>query len=179
MINICEMCGKEFEALKSTKKCCSTECYNARRRKQYAQRERFPKNIAYKGKEKVCPICNESFYPKTSMANQRICCYNCMPDGVQLTRGKFLEKIKMARGGKCIRCGYNKCIKALEFHHLDPTQKDFTISNDHFKLMEAVNESKKCILICSNCHRELHENIWNIEEIYKEKEEVNLELNFD
>lgn len=85
----------------------------------------------------------------------------------------FLAKIKEKRGGKCVRCGYDKCIKALEFHHLDPSKKDFTISNDHFKLIDAVNESKKCILICSNCHKELHDNLWSIEEL--RKEEVNLD----
>lgn len=87
----------------------------------------------------------------------------------------FLAKIKEKRGGKCIRCGYDKCIKALEFHHLDPSKKDFTISNDHFKLLDAVNESKKCILICSNCHKELHDNLWSVEEL--RKEEVNLDSN--
>lgn len=85
----------------------------------------------------------------------------------------FLAKLKESRGGKCIRCGYNKCLKALEFHHLNPSQKDFTISNDHFKLSEAVEESKKCILLCSNCHKELHDNLWLIEELrLEEKEEV-------
>ena len=66
---------------------------------------------------------------------------------VGMSNKDVLAKIKEARGGKCIRCGYDKCLKALEFHHLDPSQKDFTISNDHFKLKEAVEESKKCILI--------------------------------
>lgn len=124
-------------------------------------------------KEKKCPICGNSFTPKTAAASQRTCCYNCMPDGVQLTRGMFLAKIKQMRGGRCVRCGYNTCIKALEFHHINPAQKDFTISNDHFKLQEAIEESKKCILICSNCHKELHDNMWNIEDL--KKEEVNLD----
>lgn len=124
--------------------------------------------------EKTCVICGTMFRPKTSAANQRTCCYDCMPDGVQLTRGDFLAHIKLLRGGKCIRCGYNKCLKALEFHHLDPTQKDFTISNDHFKLREAVEESKKCILLCSNCHKEFHDNLWDLSELnLNESEEVN------
>ena len=94
----------------------------------------------------------------------------------KLKRGDFLAKLKQARGGKCERCGYNKCLKALEFHHIDPTQKDFTISNDHFKLKDAVEESKKCILLCANCHRELHDNLWDISEIIR-KEEVDLDSN--
>lgn len=177
MINKCIMCGNEFEAIKSTKKYCSIECQNAMRRQKYAERERIPKDISYKSNEKICPICNNTFFPKTAMANQRICCYNCMPDGVQLTRGMFLAKIKEIRGGKCIRCGYDRCIKALEFHHIDPSKKDFTISNDHFRLQEAVEETKKCILICSNCHKELHDNMWSIKDLDNdEKEEVEHDL---
>lgn len=173
MINKCVVCGKEFEAIKSTKKYCSNKCQNAMRRQKYAERERISKDISYKGTEKICPICGAKFYPKTAMAHQRTCCYTCMPDGIQLTRGMFLAKIKEARGGKCIRCGYDKCLKALEFHHIDPNKKDFTISNDHFKLLDAIAESKKCILICSNCHKELHDNLWNLDELnLKEMEEV-------
>ena len=55
--------------------------------------------------ERICPICGTSFRPKTGAANQRMCCYDCMPDGKQLSRGEFLAKIKIKRGGKCIRCG--------------------------------------------------------------------------
>lgn len=149
------------------------------RRQKWADRERFPKDISYKGAVKVCPICGKEFYPKDSNANQRQCCYDCMPEGTQLTRGMFLAKIKEARGGKCVRCGYDKCIKALEFHHIDPQQKEFTISNGNFRLQEAIKESQKCILICSNCHKELHDDMWNIEdlEINQELEEVELDLN--
>jgi len=48
---------------------------------------------------------------------------------------------------------------------LEQEMKINDISNDHFKLKEAVEESKKCILICANCHRELHDNLWDIEEL--------------
>lgn len=168
MINKCIVCGKEFEAIKSTKKYCSTECQNAMRRQKYATKNNS-------NSEKICPICKKTFIPKTSAANQRSCCYDCMPDGIQLTRGMFLAKIKETRGGKCVRCGYNKCLKALEFHHIDPSQKDFTISNDHFRLQEAIEESKKCILICSNCHKEFHDNMWNIEDLRKEEVDLDFE----
>ena len=178
MINTCVVCGKQFEAIKSTKKYCSDECTKTARRIRYAERRAKEgyKSIYEKQNncpERVCLLCGKIFKPKTSAANQRTCCYNCMPDGQQLKRGDFLAKIKEQRGGKCQRCGYNTCIKALEFHHLNPSKKDFTISNDHFKLKEAVEESKKCILLCANCHRELHDNIWNINELnFKEMEEV-------
>ena len=169
----CTVCGKEFEALKTTKKYCSADCMNAARRKKYADMKAAGLNPHAKTlSTKECPLCGAIFVPKTPSANQRICCYDCMPDGIQLTRGAFLAKLKERQGGKCVRCGYNKCIKALEFHHLNPAQKDFTISNDHFKLKDAIEESRKCILICSNCHKELHDNLWTVDELnFESKEE--------
>lgn len=69
MINKCIVCGREFEAIKSTKKYCSIECQNTMRRQKYAEQKKESKDISYKGKEKVCPICNHIFIPKTAMAN--------------------------------------------------------------------------------------------------------------
>ena len=110
---------------------------------------------------KICPICNSTFRPKSAAANHRNCCYSCMPDGTQLTRGGFLAKIKESRGGKCIRCGYSTCIKALEFHHLDPMQKDFGLSTK--SLSRDINvlreEASKCIVLCANCHAEEHDRL--------------------
>lgn len=58
-------------------------------------------------------------------------------------------------GGRCKLCGYNKCLAALEFHHEDPETKDFTISASmSWARIEA--ELAKTILVCSNCHREIH-----------------------
>lgn len=65
------------------------------------------------------------------------------------------------KGGRCIKCGYDKYIGALEFHHIDPTQKDFTISNKGktISLENLKKEVDKCVLVCSNCHREIHGNV--------------------
>lgn len=62
------------------------------------------------------------------------------------------------KGGKCERCGYDRCIDALEFHHVDPVQKDFTISSKGYtRSWNTVKaELDKCIMLCANCHRELH-----------------------
>ena len=62
------------------------------------------------------------------------------------------------KGGRCQVCGYDRCIEALEFHHLDPTQKDFGISHKGYtRSWEKVKEEvDKCILLCANCHREFH-----------------------
>jgi hypothetical protein len=60
-------------------------------------------------------------------------------------------------GGKCVKCGYSKYIGALSFHHLDPSQKDFKLSSgDTRSLSKLIVEAKKCILVCNNCHAEIH-----------------------
>lgn len=67
-----------------------------------------------------------------------------------------LECIKLL-GGKCCICGYNKCIDAFDFHHKNPLEKDDTIKNLWGKKWEVIlKEVEKCILLCSNCHRETH-----------------------
>jgi hypothetical protein len=74
-------------------------------------------------------------------------------------RKRNLERKKKAveyKGGKCQECGYKKCIAALEFHHRDPNEKDFEISNGARNWDKIKAELDKCDLLCSNCHKEVH-----------------------
>ena len=70
-------------------------------------------------------------------------------------------------GEKCAICGYNKCIGALEFHHLIPEEKSYGIaSNGTCRDLESdIAEVKKCILVCANCHREIHNNMYSLKEL--------------
>ena len=83
-------------------------------------------------------------------------------------RNRVKTKLVEYKGEKCQCCGYNRCIRALEFHHLDPSQKDFTISGKSKSFETLKKEADKCILVCSNCHKEIHAGIRKIEdeEIY-------------
>jgi len=65
------------------------------------------------------------------------------------------KKLIDLRGGKCNKCGYKKCISALEFHHKNPKEKEIKL-NQNFRLERLIKEAKKCILLCANCHREIH-----------------------
>lgn len=75
-------------------------------------------------------------------------------------RRKGLRERAVAHlGGKCAICGYNKSLNAFDFHHVDPLEKDFTIS-DRMTSWEAIEpELKKVVLLCANCHREVHEGL--------------------
>ena len=114
---------------------------------------------------KICEICNQKF---ESNSSSRIYCYDCSGDSTRsqnetrkhqktiLRRCMKLQAIKLL-GGKCSICGYNKCVDALEFHHKDPTIKEFKLgSGNTMSWKEYKNEALKCILVCSNCHKEIH-----------------------
>lgn len=89
-------------------------------------------------------------------------CKKCRVDAVNKKRRKNKEILVKYKGGKCEICGYDKCIDALEFHHKNPEEKEFGIGNCNIKSIERLkHEVDKCILVCSNCHRELHSDINN------------------
>lgn len=117
---------------------------------------------------KKCEICGKEFEPM-NLAFARKYCYDCSPhedeklshaQAVTIKRRAIKKMLVDRLGGKCQKCGYNSCIRALEFHHKDPTKKDFGISKTITKNMEVLlSEVDKCILLCSNCHAEEHERL--------------------
>lgn len=85
-------------------------------------------------------------------------CLKCRNEAVQKRREVVKQKAVEYKGGKCEICGYDKCIDALEFHHINPEEKDFGISKKGYtRSWEKVKEEvDKCMLLCANCHREIH-----------------------
>ena len=89
--------------------------------------------------------------------------------GVKEWRRRTKERMIQAMGGKCQCCGYDKCTQALEFHHLDPSSKDFSLGRIRANIRgwaTIVEELKKCILLCSNCHREVHAEILSLPKVF-------------
>lgn len=76
-------------------------------------------------------------------------------------RKKIREQAIEHLGGKCFYCGYNRCLAALDFHHIDESTKKFGISQDGLTRSweRTKQELQKCILVCANCHREIHAGI--------------------
>ncbi len=109
--------------------------------------------------EKDCHIhgITEGYHTKEGYTK----CKKCRVEAVNKRRKKMKAMAVEYKGGKCEKCGYDKCIGALEFHHLDPSQKDFGIGGKRqTAAWETIKqEVDKCILVCANCHREIHANI--------------------
>ena len=82
-------------------------------------------------------------------------------DTVRKRRKKIRQMAVEYKGGCCQKCGYNVCIEALEFHHCDSSGKDFSISENGYTRSwnKVKKELDKCMLLCANCHRELHAQI--------------------
>ena len=71
-------------------------------------------------------------------------------------RRRYKNRIIQAMGGKCQCCGYDKYDGALELHHINPDEKEFSICDKTYIAWEKIEEElKKCILVCANCHREI------------------------
>lgn len=85
-------------------------------------------------------------------------CRKCAIEAVKKRRNKLKQMAVDYKGGKCQKCGYDRCIAALDFHHIDESQKEFGISGSGYsKSWEKIKkELDKCILVCANCHREIH-----------------------
>jgi len=72
-------------------------------------------------------------------------------------------------GGACLHCGYDRYIGALELHHLDSDEKEFTISSMRVSNWNLIKEEiKKCMLLCAICHREVHAGIIDISDLNQE-----------
>ena len=121
-------------------------------------------NPLLKEEEKTCILCKKKFISNNI---KRLYCYDCCPVGLTSAEAQRYKKRKVKsilidyKGGKCSICGYDKCQGALQFHHLDPKEKEFTFShvnlNDtNFSIEKMKEEADKCILVCANCHFELH-----------------------
>lgn len=84
-------------------------------------------------------------------------CRKCNVEAVTKRRHELKIMAVEYKGGKCCKCGYNKCIHALEFHHLERSKKKFGLSGKGLtrSWKKIKKELDKCILVCSNCHKEI------------------------
>jgi transposase len=84
-------------------------------------------------------------------------CRCCRREAVARRRRAVRAAIIKEAGGKCAMCGYDRYVGALQFHHLDPSQKAFGLSAHGItRSLERVRaEAKKCVLLCGNCHAEV------------------------
>ena len=149
--NKCKRCGKKLTYKKRTY--CNNIC-----KEEY----RIFKCSLYEPTEeeqyKSCSRCRQNKHISEFVGGRSYLCNYCSSKYRKEYQREVKEMCVIYKGNRCEVCGYNKCNASLDFHHLDPSKKDFAIST--IKAGELTEKLKmeldKCILICSNCHREYH-----------------------
>jgi transposase len=88
-------------------------------------------------------------------------CMKCRAEAVVARRRAIKQILVSEAGGACRLCGYDRHLGALEFHHLDPSYKEFNIARRGISrsIQRARAEAHKCVLLCSNCHAEVEGGI--------------------
>lgn len=150
---ICKQCNKQFpnlmkingvkKSLCNRKYCIDCSPWGMHNTKSFS-------HVRVLTQERECRICQKPYQKKGSMCQS--CATNMRRYKIKIDSINYL-------GGVCSSCGYDKCIGAMVFHHINPDEKDFAISHGYTHSWEAIKiELDKCILLCQNCHAELH---WN------------------
>lgn len=112
--------------------------------------------ILHRASDRHCRRCGE----KDESKLRKGCRYICKTCDTERTVDRLRDYKKETveyKGGKCVKCGYSKCFGAMDFHHLDPKKKDPNWKRmKNRKLESVIEELDKCILVCKNCHAEIH-----------------------
>lgn len=123
-----------------------------------------------------CRVCNQTkpssdFFlaskNKNSGARRYVdkICKSCKHEKQTKRRRDFKAWCVEYKGGKCVVCGYNKHQAGMDFHHLDPSKKEFGIGSDKDLISkeQAKVELDKCVLLCKTCHAEVHVGVTVLE----------------
>jgi len=105
--------------------------------------------------ELTCPQHGRTIFIRKSDGGFR--CRQCRSDAVLKRRRHVKAVLVEEAGGRCAVCGYDRFSAALQFHHLEPNAKEFTIAHRGVtrSLAAARAEAGKCVLLCANCHAEV------------------------
>jgi hypothetical protein len=114
----------------------------------------------YARKQGICPVHGEvEFVQRGDTGTYR--CVPCRAEAVTNRRRRVKAILVQEAGGRCSACGYDRCAAALQFHHVDPSIKQFSLGRKGVarSLDKARAEARKCVLLCANCHAEVEAGV--------------------
>ena len=169
-MKLCKSCGENFKTylklngkvrnLSKRSYCLTCSPYGQHNTRKITKNE---------PETKRCPRCNliksrSDFYSRRNGSGNSCYCKSCNNAECMDRLIRFKKQCLDYKGGCCTICGYSKFYGALEFHHKNPNEKDFGISNSRHRTFDdkIKAELDKCVLLCSNCHREVHGGILSI-----------------
>jgi len=109
--------------------------------------------------ERRCPQHGRTRFVLENRGSYR--CMKCRRADVSAWRRRAKQRLVEEAGGKCKACGYDRYLGALQFHHLDPSTKTFSLSRRGCTraFAELKAEAAKCVLLCANCHAEVESGV--------------------
>jgi hypothetical protein len=157
--------------LKNCKHCKEIYVTHSREDKRNICDKCFPVQKAKKRK-RTCKTCNKTFSFHNYGGKRINECSACFSKRIRLVRKDWCLEYM---GQACCVCGYNRSRNSLQFHHLDPHKKDFKISSKptvSYAILK--KELNKCVLLCANCHGEVHAGMLSTEALYSlQKQKTN------
>jgi hypothetical protein len=106
---------------------------------------------------RVCSVCGREYEYARGKGHTFQKCNSCLVN--QRKQERKAQAIEY-KGSKCALCGYGRCHAALHFHHVNDEDKLFGISGKHALSWSKIKqELDKCVLLCANCHAEVHAGI--------------------
>lgn len=153
--------GVERPSSARKRKFCSRSCAASYNNAATVKRQR----------RSTCLVCN-----KAITSDRKYCSAKCRELHCLLQRHARFDPVKAIvawrrrlklraiqyKGGGCRVCGYNRCPRALNFHHIYPTHKDFNVSGSTKSWQRIKAELDKCVLLCANCHAEVHDGLLDV-----------------
>lgn len=126
----------------------------SRRREAREAKQRGERHI-----ERSCPRHGQTKFVLENRGSYR--CMQCRRGDVSAWRRRAKERLVNEAGGQCQVCGYRRYLGALQFHHLDPSSKAFSLSRRGCTraFAELQAEAAKCALLCANCHAEVESGL--------------------
>ena len=104
-----------------------------------------------------CRVCGiDSYIPDYRLKGRHYECNDCKRNINRNTARSTKARCVEYKGGKCIICGVVGPPEIYDFHHEDPSLKEFTIGGKSRSFESVKLELDKCLLLCSNCHRTVH-----------------------
>lgn len=111
------------------------------------------------GKVCRCALCGREYRHDWRKGHTRRMCNSCRSNrGGRAARASLKKRLVERAGGRCHLCGYSRCLQALCFHHIDESSKRFDFAGSHLRSWRSLTaELEKCLLLCQNCHAEVHD----------------------
>lgn len=161
-MKVCQKCGVNFPFrtnlngkkinLQNRKYCLNCSPFGNHNTKKLIDIELEPASC-------LCKDCDRSFFYERSKGGSKDKCNSCW---TAEKRRKIKQDLVEYKGGICECCGINnkEFLSIYDFHHKDTKEKDILISGSYCRSIESLKkEVDKCMLVCSNCHRIIHEGL--------------------